>query len=276
MDQLLFFSLFLGVVGSLSVFGYAVWILFLFPKYILPHFHLSTKKIQSWKKYLVFILPAFGWFGCWLAAPLIIAFIKDQVINTHVPPPAVFFSTVLFVAASVFLGITAIPYAFFRLILKVTKRSKQFVQVDAILAVLTFLTFTLGGSLILQNVLESYGSAQASNFFILNAAIKNTCFMDPKRIGCPHNLTELSYIEPGEFARLSPVSQMIYQYYPDQNMYTFIARYSKKRAIIFDWRLVPTDKIDFRDVTIETWGKDHVKNPPNFPGPWDNLPEWDK
>lgn len=100
--------------------------------------------------------------------------------------------------------------------------------------------------------------------------------MDPKRIGCPHNLTELSYLEPTEFAAASKVAQMVYEYRPENNTYTFIVRDKSFHAFIFDWRFASENGVDFREVKVNTWGKDSIINPPNFPGPWNSLSEWNK
>ncbi len=276
LQPILFITVFLSAIIGLSGIGYATWILFLFPKYIFPLFKLNKVQAKNWQKSLWFVLPAFGWLACRIAAPLVLSYVVSAV-TAHSSPSANQYSLFLFIGASIFLGLTALPYGVFQLILKGTKNAKQFKKIDMALAGLTAVSFVLGGAFLLNMFLTNYHSPQGEQFFVLNAAIKNTCFMDPKKIGCPHNLTELSYLEPAQFAIADKNTQMVYQYYPDQNLYTFIVRYSRTQAVIFDWRLVNENNgIDFKEVKVDTTGVDHIKNPPNFPGPWDNLPEWNK
>lgn len=117
-------------------------------------------------------------------------------------------------------------------------------------------------------------SAFASRYFQLHAAIKNTCLLDPQRNHCPTQLVELSYIEPQEFKHLASRTDFTYTYDAATNQYTFIARPSAKRAVVFDQRLIETEGVDFKEYTVSTWGQDRLDNPPPFSGPWE-LPEWD-
>ena len=114
---------------------------------------------------------------------------------------------------------------------------------------------------------------QASVYFPLNAAIKNTCYLDPKMIHCPRTLEDLIAIQPEDFMSYLNQAHLTYSYYPETNKYTLIARYNKHWAVIFDSRLKndSTGSPDFVEVKVSTCGKDHIANPPNFPGPWGNI-----
>ncbi len=112
-----------------------------------------------------------------------------------------------------------------------------------------------------------------SRFFTINAAIKNTCFIDPKRDHCPHTLEEISYIEPEEYQRMLRGSQVQYRYYPEQNIYTLVVRYSPIQAVVFDPRLTASIGVDFKEFEVSLVGTDRVVNPPDFEGPWE-FPNW--
>lgn len=113
----------------------------------------------------------------------------------------------------------------------------------------------------------------ASRFAIINAAIKNTCFIDPAKANCPQSLEEISYIEPQAYKSMIENNQVQYVYHPESNLYTLVVRYSPTRAVIFDWRLTDTTTIDFKDTEVSVLGKDRIKNPPDWDGPW-TFPEW--
>lgn len=114
---------------------------------------------------------------------------------------------------------------------------------------------------------------QASYYFPLNAAIKNTCYLDPKMVHCPRTVEDLIAIQPQDFTSYLDKAHLTYSYYPATNEYTLIARYSKRRAVIFDSRLKDErlGKPDFIEVKVSSCGQDHIINPPSFPGPWNNL-----
>jgi hypothetical protein len=109
---------------------------------------------------------------------------------------------------------------------------------------------------------------------VLHAAIKNTCVFDPRRENCPQNLEGIGIVEPGNFATVKATSQMRYTYDPMTNQYSFVVRYGKRNGIIFDQRLFPD--LDVKQVRFEPFGADHIIDPPAYPGPWDNWPDWDK
>jgi hypothetical protein len=108
---------------------------------------------------------------------------------------------------------------------------------------------------------------RASNYFQLNAAIKNTCYLDSRRAHCPQNLDQLIAIQDENFQPLKHM--LIYKYYPDTNQYTLIVHDHTYGAVVFDPRLKNTNGEDFAEFQVSKCGGDHIINPPNFPGPWD-------
>ena len=134
----------------------------------------------------------------------------------------------------------------------------------------------LGIALAMATWRITFNNYRGDTYNTLHAAIKNTCLIDPKKEHCPLVLEDLAIIEPAQYATAVKSTQMFYRYYPDTNQYTFMVRYDKRNAIIFDQRLIPDQGVDLREVEIETFGRDRVIDPPKFAGPWDNLPEWDK
>lgn len=141
-----------------------------------------------------------------------------------------------------------------------------------------YLTFilTLGGFIPLDDYLPSY------NFHQMNAAIKNTCLIDPLRNNCPRDLNEVIKLYPDEFKALQKNFALTYEYYPEQNNYTLIARPVNRmhfladyrnRVAIFDQRLKNTSPYgyDFIDTESYSCGKYRLRNNPSFPGPWDKI-----
>ena len=120
------------------------------------------------------------------------------------------------------------------------------------------------------------GNIAGSDYFVLHAAIQNTCLLDPRKAHCPHSVEEISYIEPEEYAARSKTAQLYYQYYPDKNEYVFMARYAPDKIAIFGNRLQRYTGSDYAEYDIDTLGKDHIINPPAFEGPWNQVREWDK
>lgn len=119
------------------------------------------------------------------------------------------------------------------------------------------------------------------DYHVLNAAIKNTCFLDPQKNHCPKTAQDIIDIEPENFSKLTKNANLTYQYYLNTNEYTLIVRNNdlKKddyRVAIFDPRLTTVKNygrgVDFLDTEI-MWcnGKYVLKNPPPFPGPWDKI-----
>lgn len=120
---------------------------------------------------------------------------------------------------------------------------------------------------------ESFYRPIVSDYFVLNAAIKNTCYLDPERKNCPHTVDELIRIEPERFRALAEGKKITYQYYPDTHQYTLIVR-DKRQAAIFDPRLqtIAQYGVDFTNSPAYYCGNRYqVGNPPPFPGPWNNI-----
>ena len=70
-------------------------------------------------------------------------------------------------------------------------------------------------------------------------------------------------------------NQLTYKYYPETIVYTLIVRDHPEGAVIFDPRLKPYQKgLDFVEVRLEICGKNQIKNPPDFSGPWDEIGNW--
>lgn len=115
---------------------------------------------------------------------------------------------------------------------------------------------------------------QASRFNIINAAIKNTCFIDPNKENCPQDLEEISYIEPKQYQMMVECCQVNYQYDSVNNLYSLVIRYSPTRAVLFDWRLVDQSGIDFKEYQVNLLGKDSLIDAPDWDGPWE-FEDWD-
>ncbi len=115
---------------------------------------------------------------------------------------------------------------------------------------------------------EVMDNPQASRFFIVNAAIKNTCFMDPDRENCPTRAEEIAYIEPAQYKMLEDCCQVNYQYHPETNLYSLVVRYTPTKAVVFDWRFTHETSIDFKEYDVSLFGRDHLVNPPEWDGPW--------
>lgn len=120
---------------------------------------------------------------------------------------------------------------------------------------------------------EDYLQPQAGRFFIINAAIKNTCFMDPDRRNCPQVLEEIGYIEPQEYQNMMECCQVNYQYHPDLEQYSLVIRYNPTKAVVFDWRLTDELGVDFKEYQVSLFGQDQLVDPPAWEGPW-QFADW--
>lgn len=70
----------------------------------------------------------------------------------------------------------------------------------------------------------------------LNAAIKNTCLLDPKKINCPKDVRGVIAIEPQTLASETRGKYLAYRYFPQTNDYTMIIR-SGNQGVIYDPRI---------------------------------------
>lgn len=124
-------------------------------------------------------------------------------------------------------------------------------------------------------------SPPSAGYHVLNAAIKNTCFLDPQRNHCPKTVEDLINIEPEHFRELTKDAHLTYKYYPYSNQYTLIIRnndvwQNNYRVVIFDPRLATVKNygtgLDFFDARVsDCKGKIVIDNPPPFEGPWDKI-----
>ncbi len=124
------------------------------------------------------------------------------------------------------------------------------------------------------------------NYHVLNAAIKNTCYLDPQRNHCPKTEDDLINIESERFGNLTRMSKLTYRYYPDTHQYTLIVREvirnefmagsNSQKVALFDPRLASSSAyghgVDFYDAYVEKCGdKYRLTEPPPFPGPWNEI-----
>lgn len=117
----------------------------------------------------------------------------------------------------------------------------------------------------------------------MNAAIKNTCIVDPLKRNCPQNLDQVISLYPQDFKKLQTDYVFTYKYYPEQNNYTLIARPKSQYLnipygfyiAIFDQRMLGSDYSLGRDFINTSGyvcdGKYHLESPPPFSGPWENI-----
>lgn len=116
---------------------------------------------------------------------------------------------------------------------------------------------------------------RGSEYFPLNAAIKNTCFLDPERRHCPRSLAELSYIEPRRFQAAKSTTTMYYHYFADTNDYMFLVQYRRNRVAIFDSRLLKRTGLDYREAMLSTTSSLRIFTGPKN-DPLDDLrPQWE-
>ncbi|PWU24265.1 hypothetical protein C5B42_00215 [Candidatus Cerribacteria bacterium 'Amazon FNV 2010 28 9'] len=147
-----------------------------------------------------------------------------------------------------------------------------------------FLIFIVGSLIVGISFIFIFGddNPPSYQYHNLNAAVKNTCFLDPRKINCPKTPQDLINIQPQQFIPETAHAHLTYQYYPATNDYTLIIRNddyvlgNNNRVAIFDSRL-PKDSnyaqgLDFADVEVTKCGdKYSLINPPSFPGPWNAI-----
>lgn len=149
--------------------------------------------------------------------------------------------------------------------------------IEYLAAAISITFFSFGFAFITAILADEWSNPQASRFFVLNAAIKNTCIYDPEKVNCPRTTNDLGIIEPKEYAIANAQAELYYEYNPTTNNYTFMVRYSPKGMVVFDPRLVETVGVDFKDYRVkkvEGSDYDEIVNPPPFEGPWTSVPKW--
>lgn len=108
----------------------------------------------------------------------------------------------------------------------------------------------------------------------LNAAVKNTCLLDPTQENCPQKLEDIRIIVPEVYDRVLAQAQVKYEYNSEENTYILVIRYNPVRAAVFSNRFENSSdwKADYKEHEIEIWGQDRLKDP-LLPGDW-TFPEW--
>ncbi len=111
------------------------------------------------------------------------------------------------------------------------------------------------------------------SYFNVNAAIKNTCILDPQQNHCPHHVNDIIAIEPQTFEQQLKGKHLTYSYYPQTNDYTLIIRHNDNQTAIFDSRIpkVASGSSDIVDTVAQGCGPISVEAPHNLPGPWNNI-----
>jgi len=116
-----------------------------------------------------------------------------------------------------------------------------------------------------------------SQYSQLNAAVKNTCYLDPQKIHCPKNLSELISIQDKDFKKYLTTAHLFYEYRPETNQYTLIAlEKGGKRGVIYDPRFEGRKDYgyggDFSEITYNSCsGKIEINYLPPFDGLWNHL-----
>lgn len=116
---------------------------------------------------------------------------------------------------------------------------------------------------------EAWFQPVASEYFVLNAAIKNTCFEDPDKRNCPVDLNGVIAIENKIFSNLLQGKSAFYNRDPQSGNYTLIVHHDRHRSVIFDSQLPQLSGYgaDFVDVfhycrqtpTISVYKDENVK-----------------
>lgn len=168
------------------------------------------------------------------------------------------------------------------IIFKKTKKSKKKIfnlSIFTILSLLIIPVLFFTSIVITEIYMELYDEPTAGKYFPLNAAIKNTCYLDPQKLNCPQTVQDLMNIEPDNFGRLTKDAALTYRYYPETNEYTLIVREKgSTKVAIFDPRLLQIEyqgyKADYANVRVAECplGNAHkIPDPPPFSGPWDRI-----
>lgn len=274
---------------SAGLFSFALLSVF-FPTQVLPRIQNPQLK-RSLGLLGVPLLSILAWLIAWAT---MLTFLGEDfsplMINDGYTFSAVILATWLFAVMSL------LPYFFVKVLIflvsktvghAVAKRSsipardynfgKSIIEYLATGVSVAF--FSLGFAFLVGVLSDVWANPQASRFFVLHAAIKNTCLYDPQKVNCPQKVSDLGIIEPREYQLADAQTEMYYEYNPANYNYTFMVRYSPRGLVIFDQRLVESVGVDFKDYRVEkvpTSDYDRVIDPPPFDGPWDQVPKWKK
>lgn len=272
---------------SAGLFSFALLSVF-FPTQVLPRIHHPRLK-HVLELLGVPVLSLLAWLVAWAA---MLTYLGDDISPLMVNDGYTFTAVIL--ATWLFAVISLLPYFFVKALVflvsrtvghAVTKRSSKPGRdysfgrslIEYIAAGVSVAFFTLGFAFLIGVLADVWDNPQASRFFVLHAAIKNTCLYDPQRVNCPQKVSDLGIIEPREYGIADAQTEMHYEYNPANNNYTFMVRYSPSGLVIFDQRLVESVGVDFKDYRVQkepTSDYDRVIDPPPFAGPWDQVPKW--
>lgn len=122
---------------------------------------------------------------------------------------------------------------------------------------------------------EGVDKPNAMRYFPLNAAIKNTCYLDPSMANCPRSLEELINIQSEDFSKHLDDSYLFYEYREEENSYTLVAlKRDTRRGAIFDPRFTSkaTPGLDFTETRYKKCGnRIEIEDPPLFEGMWNRV-----
>lgn len=105
----------------------------------------------------------------------------------------------------------------------------------------------------------------------LNAAIKNTCVLDPAQKNCPHTVEEIKHLEPERFSSLLADKEVHYQY-TDKNNYTLMIVEKSGYIVIFDPRLKGSQQgLDSIENYVNKCNGGKLRKPMPFQGIWDQI-----
>jgi hypothetical protein len=136
-----------------------------------------------------------------------------------------------------------------------------------------YIYFFLFTSLVTFIFFSIFYDSNMGKYYVVNAAIKNTCLLDTQQIHCPRNWQEVLAIEDKTLVPLTQDTNItLYDFRPWENQYTVVIREGNS-AIVFDPRLLKTELgNDSATFSVESCGKNHsFIKPPPISGPWDSI-----
>lgn len=128
----------------------------------------------------------------------------------------------------------------------VRKQSQRILKISSLSAGLFVCVMLSFATLIItfflaEFTLEGFGDPIASDYFSVNAAIKNTCYLDPLKRNCPHTLAEIIHIEPEHFSKLLQNKTVYYSFDNLTQKYSLYIQHDINRGVLFDPRLTQQD-----------------------------------
>lgn len=146
-----------------------------------------------------------------------------------------------------------------------------------VFSIIFFLIFSLVNLVISLFWLEGIDDPIAGKYFVLNAAVKNTCYLDPERKNCPEDIQGVIDIESDNFRALTSGTILNYRYYPETHEYSLVViEKDTRKGVIFDPRLQKRKDYgyggDFFDIKASVCNEKYeIIAPPPFFGPWKNF-----